>query len=123
MAIKSNILVASCLLVSLNDMDFLVFSIALQTSSTGVLYLYLGDTYAWTTRDGGHMSGFPLYGNNLRIQAASLQKLGNLSHMWDIIAPGHGHPRIYLEHNNIRGEKGNEVKLIEMSDALEELLP
>lgn len=85
--------------------------------------LFTGDTYAWTTRDGGHMSGFPVYGNNLRIQAASLQKLGNLSRVWDIIAPGHGHPRIYLEHNYVRGEKGNEVKLIEMSDALEELLP
>ena len=80
-----------------------------------------GDTYAWTTRDGGHMSGFPRYGNNLHMQAATLQKLGNLSHLWDIIAPGHGHPRLYLEHDGGGGE-GDEIKLNEMNDALEELL-
>jgi len=80
-----------------------------------------GDTYAWTTRDGGYMSGFPRYGNNLHIQAETLQKLGSLNRMWDIVAPGHGHPRFYMEHGLGEKERG-EVKLGEMNDALKELL-
>lgn len=119
MAKKPKIPVAFCLLVSLNPVDCWIFRVL---DSLHVLYLCLGDTYAWTTRDGGHMSGFPRYGNNLHEQAATLQKLGNLSHMWDIIAPGHGHPRIYLGHDGDDGGDRNLVKLNEMSDALEELL-
>ena len=79
--------------------------------------LFTGDTYSWTTRDGGHMSGFPRYGNNLQLQATTLQNLGKICHLWDIIAPGHGHPRFYLEKDS-----RNEIKLEEMRCALEELL-
>ena len=35
--------------------------------------LFTGDMYAYTTQDGGHMSGFPRYGNNLVIQAKTLR--------------------------------------------------
>lgn len=80
--------------------------------------LFTGDTYSWTTRDGGHMSGFPRYGNNLELQAATLKKLGNNSDKWDIVSPGHGHLRSYLEQDQDRNKK----KMMEMKDALEELL-
>ena len=84
--------------------------------------LFTGDTYAWTTRDGGHMSGFPRYGNNLLVQSESLQKLSKISHMWDIVAPGHGHPRFYLEGDNSTNESEDAIKLNEMKPALDELL-
>mmetsp|Transcript_1224 Transcript_1224/g.2611 ORF Transcript_1224/g.2611 Transcript_1224/m.2611 type:complete len:283 (+) Transcript_1224:315-1163(+) len=84
--------------------------------------LFTGDTYSWTTREGGHMSGFPRYGNNLLLQASTLQNLGKIRHMWDIIAPGHGHPRFYLDHDETISEDRDELKLDEMKCALEELL-
>lgn len=84
--------------------------------------LFTGDTYAWTTRNGGCMTGFPRYGNNLQLQASTLQKLGKMSHMWDIIAPGHGHPRFYLKHDDTASGERDEIKLDEMNFALEELL-
>lgn len=83
--------------------------------------LFTGDTYAWTTRDGGHMSGFPRYGHNLPLQATILEKLGKLSHTWDIVAPGHGHPRTYLDIDSEAGA-GDERKLAELRDAIEELI-
>jgi len=57
--------------------------------------LFTGDTYAWTTRDGGRMTGFGRYGNNRRQQAETLASLLALD--WTVIAPGHGHPRDYRE--------------------------
>jgi glyoxylase-like metal-dependent hydrolase (beta-lactamase superfamily II) len=76
--------------------------------------LFTGDTYAWTTRDGGRMSGFPRYGNNLNEQAMTLQRLGSVAAEWNLIAPGHGHPRFY-------GEMNNDRKLIELQGAIDEL--
>lgn len=84
--------------------------------------LFTGDTYAYTTRDGGHMSGFPRYGNNLLVQCATLQKLSNIRHSWDIVAPGHGHPRFYLDYDVVGSVNTDEIKLNELNDALEELL-
>jgi len=55
--------------------------------------LFSGDTYAYTTREGGHMSGFPRYGNDPRLQANILPLLLDLD--WKILAPGHGHVRDY----------------------------
>ncbi|KAL7462456.1 hypothetical protein ACHAXS_002841 [Conticribra weissflogii] len=83
--------------------------------------LFTGDTYAWTTRDGGHMSGFPRYGNNLQQQATILSKLGNIAQMFDIIASGHGHPRFYLGNENRGKSSEDERKLEEMEYALNEL--
>ena len=61
-------------------------------------------------------SGFPRYGNNLREQAKTLEKLGGILDQWDVIAPGHGHPRFYLD-----GKDKRERKLSELDDALQEL--
>ncbi|VEU41728.1 unnamed protein product [Pseudo-nitzschia multistriata] len=55
--------------------------------------LFSGDTYSYTTREGGHMSGFPLYGNDARLQSKILPLLLDLD--WNILAPGHGHVRDY----------------------------
>lgn len=79
--------------------------------------LFTGDTYAWTVRGGGYMSGFPRYGNNLPLQATTLQKLCNIRDMWDIVCPGHGHLRFY---DHIK-ENRNEVKQNEMMIAIKEL--
>lgn len=75
--------------------------------------LFTGDTYSWTTRDGGHMSGFPRYGNDLPQQAQTLKLLGEISHMWDVIAPGHGHLRSYmkLEENVVSKLKGDDIDI------------
>ncbi len=74
--------------------------------------LFTGDTFAWTTRDGGYMSGFPRYGNDLPQQAQTLKELGKLSQMWDIIAPGHGHLRSYMKfkgNENVTKIKGHDI--------------
>ena len=64
-----------------------------SNSEPGILFT--GDTYGWTPRGGGKMTGFPRYGDDLRTQARSLQYLQQLD--WEIIAPGHGHPRDYRQ--------------------------
>lgn len=82
--------------------------------------LFTGDTYSWTTRDGGHMSGYPRYGNDLPEQAQTLKLLGELSHMWDIIAPGHGHLRSYT---TLKGEENeSKTKGDDIDIAVSELL-
>jgi glyoxylase-like metal-dependent hydrolase (beta-lactamase superfamily II)/ferredoxin len=55
--------------------------------------LFSGDTYSYTTRDGGHMSSFPQYGDNHLQQAKTLKGLLKLD--WHMVAPGHGHVRDY----------------------------
>jgi len=85
-----------------------------ENESGGVLFT--GDTYAFSARNGG-MSGFPRYGNNLRQQSETLQKLLKLD--WDIICPGHGHPRDYLSLNVTEKEM---IKQEEMEEAIDELL-
>jgi glyoxylase-like metal-dependent hydrolase (beta-lactamase superfamily II) len=76
--------------------------------------LFTGDTYSFTTRGGGKMTGFPRYGNNLSQQAVTLKRLLQLE--WDIIAPGHGHPRDYT----LETDKDN-LKVQEMEQALLDL--
>jgi glyoxylase-like metal-dependent hydrolase (beta-lactamase superfamily II)/ferredoxin len=83
-----------------------------STGETGILFT--GDTYGYTTRDAGHMTGFPKYGNDLRQQSETLKQLLELD--WQVIAPGHGHPRDY------RNAKGDDsLRKQEMQQALEEL--
>ena len=67
-------------------------SISLWDRHHGILFT--GDTYAYTMRDGGRMTGFPRYGNDLKQQTETLQKLAELVE-WKMVAPGHGHPRDY----------------------------
>jgi len=74
--------------------------------------LFTGDTYAYTTRGDGYMSGFPRYGNNLKQQAQTLQALLPLD--WKLIAAGHGHARDY------RGID-DQVRADEMQVAIQEL--
>jgi glyoxylase-like metal-dependent hydrolase (beta-lactamase superfamily II) len=75
--------------------------------------LFTGDHYAYTTRT-GRMSGFPRYGNNLQLQAKSLQNLLYLD--WDVVAPGHGHPRDYSSELN-----KDDLKRKELEEALVDL--
>lgn len=84
--------------------------------------LFTGDTYSYRTSpehswdDGtlGCMTGFPRYGNRLDIQAETLPKLLELD--WDVVAPGHGHPRDYRHRKDKR-----QVQADEMNVAIEEL--
>lgn len=78
--------------------------------------IFTGDHYAYTTRDGGGMTGFPRYGNNLDIQATSMRNLLRLE--WDIVAPGHGHPRDYTQVTN---DDKDELKAREMEEAISNL--
>jgi len=82
-------------------------------ASPGILFT--GDTYAFTPRDGGHMTGFPHYGNDLRQQSQTLEKLLELD--WDLIAPGHGHSRDYRSESD---KKTAQKK--EMQRAMEEMM-
>ena len=82
--------------------------------------LFTGDTYSWTTRDGGKMTGFPRYGNNLSQQAQTLRQIGKTSNLWDIVAPGHGHLRSYLKLKE--GENTAKIKGEDVDTAISELL-
>ena len=75
--------------------------------------IFTGDHYAYTTRT-GRMSGFPRYGNNLQLQAKSLEHLLQLD--WDVVAPGHGHPRDYSQEPD-----KVELKRKEMEEAIADL--
>jgi glyoxylase-like metal-dependent hydrolase (beta-lactamase superfamily II) len=69
--------------------------------------LFTGDTYAYTTRNGGHMTGFPRYGNNLPQQARILSRLVEQLD-FDVIAPGHGHVRDYTTTTTSNATYNNE---------------
>jgi glyoxylase-like metal-dependent hydrolase (beta-lactamase superfamily II) len=76
--------------------------------------LFTGDTYAYTTSGGGRMTGFGRYGNQRKQQVETLERLSKLT-AWDIVAPGHGHPRDYRGHDH-------DTKLRELKVAQEDLL-
>jgi hypothetical protein len=59
------------------------------------------------------MTGFPKYGNDLRQQSEVPKQLLELD--WQVIAPGHGHPRDY------RNVGAMIVSAARMQQALEEL--
>mmetsp|Transcript_405 Transcript_405/g.1115 ORF Transcript_405/g.1115 Transcript_405/m.1115 type:complete len:423 (-) Transcript_405:1073-2341(-) len=75
--------------------------------------LFTGDTYGYTTRGGGKMTSFHMYGNNLRQQSETLQKLVELD--WSVIAPGHAHPHVY------NGGDKDEQRVKDLQVALEDM--
>ena len=99
----------------------LLFRPKLDSSHKCKGILFTGDTYSWTTRDGGKMTGFPRYGNNLSQQAQTLRQIGKISNLWDIIAPGHGHLRSYLELKDSE-ENTAKIKGEDVDTAISELL-
>ena len=77
--------------------------------------LFTGDTYAYTTRDGGHGSGFPRYNKESReLQSKILRQLIDLD--WQVLAPGHGHARDYT-----LLEGANNLRNAEIEEGIEEL--
>ena len=86
--------------------------------------LFTGDTYAYSTRDGGSMSGFPQYcKQGLVRQADTLRRLKNIVDLWDVVAPGHGHPRDYISNfDGLDSEQCRVVKAKEIQDAVEGLM-
>jgi glyoxylase-like metal-dependent hydrolase (beta-lactamase superfamily II) len=80
--------------------------------------IFTGDSYGWTTRYGGRMSGMGRYGNDLRRQAKTLKKLLDLD--WQVIAPGHSHPRDYRDITS--QEQRKELQKEELFTAVEDLL-
>ena len=80
--------------------------------------LFTGDSYGWTTRYGGRMTGMGRYGNNLRVQAETLKQLLDLD--WQVIAPGHSHPRDYRSMSSLEAQKDAQRK--ELFTAVEDLL-
>jgi glyoxylase-like metal-dependent hydrolase (beta-lactamase superfamily II) len=87
-----------------------------DSSCPGILFT--GDTYAYTTADGGKMTGFGMYGKNLQQQVETLSRILTLGENWDVIAPGHGHTRDYRSQQG-----GDDVKAAEMKVAQEDLIP
>lgn len=88
-----------------------------ESNYNGVLFT--GDTYAYTaTPQGGRrMTSFPRYCNSRSMQAKTMPKLLQLQ--WDIIAPGHGHPRDYRAITDPSQKK--QIQMNEMQDAIQEL--
>mmetsp|Transcript_13243 Transcript_13243/g.19281 ORF Transcript_13243/g.19281 Transcript_13243/m.19281 type:complete len:431 (-) Transcript_13243:684-1976(-) len=85
--------------------DFLVLhtpghspgSISLLFRSESVSTIFTGDTCAFSTRDGGRMTGMPIYcKQSLKEQSNTMKKIGKIAGLWDIIAPGHLHKREYI---------------------------
>ena len=94
-------------------------SLLYRSPGSGISTFFTGDTYAFSTRDGGHMSGFPRYGNNLRQQSETLNNvIGKISNLWNVIAPGHGHTREYL---SVPEDRRKKTKMDDISDAVNEL--
>lgn len=91
-------------------------SISVLWKPKGVLFT--GDTYSYTTRWGGRMTGFPRYGNDQKLQSKILPQLLKLD--WKVIAPGHGHVRDYthIEDENRLAA----IRRDEMEAAIQELL-
>ena len=86
--------------------------------------IFTGDTYSFTTRDGGHMTGFPRYGNNLEEQSDTLQLFRKMSSLLDYVAPGHGHVRNYIELSKTKilsTEQLLNLKQQDVDDALRDL--
>lgn len=75
--------------------------------------IFTGDHYALTSRT-GRMTGFPRYGNDLELQAKTMEDLLHLD--WDVVAPGHGHPRDYSAEPN-----KTDLKRKEMEEAIVDL--
>jgi glyoxylase-like metal-dependent hydrolase (beta-lactamase superfamily II)/ferredoxin len=84
-----------------------------STPSPGVLFT--GDTYSFTTRGGGQMTGFPRYGNDRPLQGRILPKLLELD--WQFVAPGHGHVRDYTTNCDDK-----DTRQPEMEPAIQELM-
>jgi glyoxylase-like metal-dependent hydrolase (beta-lactamase superfamily II) len=95
------------------------------TLDSPVGVLFTGDTYSYSTRGGGAMSGFPRYGHDLKLQSRVLPKLLDLE--WQVVAPGHGHVRDYTTTTTLVGEEDvqrsiEEQRREEMQPAIQELL-
>lgn len=91
-----------------------------SNSSPGVLFT--GDTYTYSTRDGGHASGMPQYNKDgHELQSKILPLLLDLD--WQVLAPGHGHVRDYtlLQKRGSKGEVDIDFRNVEMEAAIEEL--
>jgi len=84
--------------------------------------LFTGDTYSFRIHNGergrngdGYMTGFPRYGNRLDVQSDTIPKFLDLD--WDVVAPGHGHPRDYRD----CGSNKRQIQADEMAVAVDEL--
>mmetsp|Transcript_12763 Transcript_12763/g.23933 ORF Transcript_12763/g.23933 Transcript_12763/m.23933 type:complete len:433 (+) Transcript_12763:494-1792(+) len=98
--------------------------------------LFTGDTFAYSTRGRGQMTGFPRYGNDLLKQSNTLECFTWFCSQYDCIAPGHGHPRNYrdMDWANILGwgegrqkeddkrRSIQQLKLSDLRDAISELV-
>jgi glyoxylase-like metal-dependent hydrolase (beta-lactamase superfamily II)/ferredoxin len=74
--------------------------------------IFTGDHYAYSTRT-NRMSGFPRYNSGgLDVQAHSLKQMLQLQ--WDIVAPGHGHPRGYGPDEIDRKRKEMEEAILDL---------
>lgn len=96
-------------------------SLLYRNESSGIGVLFTGDSFAWTTRHGGRMTGFSLYGKDgPGKQTKMLRMLSDMSGMYDLVAPGHGHMRSYVglekEDVDIEGLKSDDINA-----AIEEL--
>lgn len=90
-----------------------------DSSCPGILFT--GDTYAYTTANGGRMTGFGRYGHNRKQQVETLSRILNISKHWDVIAPGHGHARDYRGQDD--DGDGDSTKAAEIKVAQDDLIP
>lgn len=95
-------------------------SLLYHSSPDGRNILFTGDTYAYSIRKQS-MTGFPYYGNNLKLQSRTLRKLLRLPMQWDYIAPGHGSYKDYKS-LNCDDQMVLEKREEDIEDAVEQML-
>jgi glyoxylase-like metal-dependent hydrolase (beta-lactamase superfamily II)/ferredoxin len=78
-----------------------------KSDNNGGGVLFTGDTLGYTTRT-STLTGFPNYGNDLRLQKEIVQKIEKLP--WDVVAPGHGHARDYTAKGDMRSKELQDAK-------------
>lgn len=69
--------------------------------------LFTGDTLGYTERTKS-LTGFPRYGNNRKVQMATLERMERLD--WDVVASGHGHARSYRGRRDLRAKEMQDAK-------------
>jgi len=93
-------------------------SVLKKATQTTPGVLLTGDTYTYTTREGGHGSGMPQYNKeNRELQSNILRQLLDLD--WEVLAPGHGHARDYTL---LTGESVSDLRKLEIEEGIEDLL-
>mmetsp|Transcript_8706 Transcript_8706/g.18705 ORF Transcript_8706/g.18705 Transcript_8706/m.18705 type:complete len:427 (+) Transcript_8706:130-1410(+) len=96
-------------------------SLLYRNDSSGIGVIFTGDSYAYTTRRGGRMTGFSQYAKDgMGTQTKMLRMVSDMSGLYDLVAPGHGHIRSYVGMEK-EGVEVETMKREDINEAVQEL--